>query len=150
MANISDTIEQFIKSFFGDSDSIQLSRNDLAHYFGVSPSQISYVLTTRFSVDRGYVIESKRGGGGSVTVAKIVGTKDDFLPELLKQTDSLDALTFNKAASMTDRLARDGIITDGEAAIVKSAIGDRALAVPMADALRKNIFKEILVGLIRR
>ena len=40
MANISDTIEQFIKSFFGDSDSIQLSRNDLAHYFGVSPSQI--------------------------------------------------------------------------------------------------------------
>ena len=85
-----------------------------------------------------------------MTVAKIVGTKDDFLPELLKQTDALDALTFNKAASMTDRLARDGIITDGEAAIVKSAIGDRALAVPMADALRKNIFKEILVGLIRR
>ena len=141
MANISDTIEQFIKSFFGDSDSIQLSRNDLAHYFGVSPSQISYVLTTRFSVDRGYTIESKRGGGGSVTVAKIVTTKGEFLPELLKQTDELDVLTFNKAAAMTDRLARDGIITDGEAAIVKSAIGDRALAVPMADALSKIIFK---------
>lgn len=150
MANVSDTIEQFIKSFFGDSDSIQLSRNDLAHYFGVSPSQISYVLTTRFSLDKGYVIESKRGGGGCVTVAKIVGTKDDFLPELLRQTEQLDALTFNRAAAMTDRLARDGIITDGEAAIVKSAIGDKAIAAPMADKIRKNIFKEILVGLIRR
>lgn len=150
MANISDTIEEFIKSFFGEGDSIQLSRNDLAHYFGVSPSQINYVLTTRFSVDKGYVIESKRGGGGCITVAKIVGTKDDLLPELLKQIDEMDSLTYNRAVGVADRLSRDGILTDGESAIIKSALSDRALAAPMAEKLRKNVFKEILIGLIRR
>jgi len=64
MATISDLIEQFIKSLMGESDTINISRNELAQYFDCAPSQINYVLATRFSFEHGFVIESRRGGGG--------------------------------------------------------------------------------------
>ena len=66
MASISDEIEQFILSVLSDDESVKLSRNDLAHYFSVAPSQINYVLATRFNFDKGYIIESKRGGDGCI------------------------------------------------------------------------------------
>ena len=148
---LTDMIAQAIQQMIDEEGGrAEIQRNELANRMGCVPSQINYVLTTRFSVDKGYVIESKRGGGGCITVAKIVGTKDDLLPELLKQIDEMDSLTYNRAVGVTDRLSRDGILTDGESAIIKSALSDRALAAPMAEKLRKNVFKEILIGLIRR
>ena len=88
MANISDSIEKFILSFFDDGDdSVQLSRNELAHYFNVSPSQINYVLTTRFGVDRGYYVESRRGGGGFIMLVRLSQNKEDLLPALVRELD---------------------------------------------------------------
>ena len=64
MARLSDIIEDFIKSLLKHSEGeLQLQRNELAEYFECAPSQINYVLATRFSLDRGYYIESRRGGG---------------------------------------------------------------------------------------
>lgn len=149
--NISDIIEEFIKSTLGDEEKLQLSRNDLANYFSVAPSQINYVLTTRFNVDKGYVVESKRGGGGSVTIIRISQNLDEIIPHILNEIDKVNELTFNKASDILERLVFEGIIDKEEANIIKSAISDKALAVPMrADGLRKNIFKEILIGLMRR
>ena len=86
MANISDVIENFLTELFGDENSILISRNDLAQYFNCAPSQINYVLSTRFTVDKGYAVESKRGGGGYVTLIKL--TDDEhYLSELV--TNSL-------------------------------------------------------------
>ena len=68
MANISDVIEQFLLDSLGEDDSLELSRNELANYFSCAPSQINYVLATRFTPDRGYAIISKRGGGGGIRV----------------------------------------------------------------------------------
>ena len=65
MSNLSDIIEEFILNTIGSDDTLNLSRNELANFFNVSPSQINYVLSTRFTIDRGYLTESKRGGGGS-------------------------------------------------------------------------------------
>ena len=149
--NISDIIEEFIKSTLGDEEKLQLSRNDLANYFAVAPSQINYVLTTRFNVDKGYVVESKRGGGGSVTIIRISQNLDEIIPHILSERDKVNELTFNKASDILERLVFENIIDKNEANIIKSAISDKALAVPMrADGLRKNIFKEILIGLMRR
>ena len=64
MAQLSDNIEHFIKELMCDDTHIELRRNELAQHFGCAPSQINYVLATRFSVDHGYIIESRRGGGG--------------------------------------------------------------------------------------
>ncbi|MGN1208056.1 MAG: CtsR family transcriptional regulator, partial [Christensenellales bacterium] len=71
MNNVSDIIEEFILSTIGDEQSLNLSRNELANFFNVSPSQINYVLSTRFTLDRGYQTESKRGGGGYIVLKRI-------------------------------------------------------------------------------
>ncbi len=151
MANISDSIEKFILSFFDEGDdSIQLSRNELAHYFKVSPSQINYVLTTRFGVDRGYYVESRRGGGGFIMLVRMSQDKEELLPALIRQLDTVDELTFNKAADVVDRLEREGIVTPQEADIIKSAVSDKALQSVAVENLRKNVFREILIALLRR
>ena len=60
MAQLSDTIEKFIKDLMEEETQVELRRNELAQHFGCAPSQINYVLATRFSVDHGYVIEPAR------------------------------------------------------------------------------------------
>ena len=110
-SNISNAIEQFILSVIGEDESIQLSRNELANYFSVSPSQINYVLETRFNLDKGYIIESRRGGGGYVTVFKIPYSQDETIPLMLKEIEGLNHLTYNKASNMIDRLLREDIIS---------------------------------------
>lgn len=150
-SNISNAIEQFILSVIGEDESIQLSRNELANYFSVSPSQINYVLETRFNLDKGYIIESRRGGGGYVTVFKIPYSQDETIPLMLKEIEGVNHLTYNKASDMIDRLLREDIISENEATIIKSAISEKALAGPIKTKdIRKNVFKEILVGLMRR
>jgi transcriptional regulator of stress and heat shock response len=150
-SNISNVIEEFIKSIFGDDEQVQLSRNDLANYFSVAPSQINYVLTTRFGTDKGYVIESRRGGGGYVTIIKLSSNPDELLPQIIKEVDELPELTYQKACNILERMVREDVIDEKESNLIKSAISDKALAVPLkANGLRKNIFKEIIFGLMRR
>ena len=150
-SNISNAIEQFILSVIREDENIQLSRNELANYFSVSPSQINYVLETRFNLDKGYIIESRRGGGGYVTVLKIPYSQDETIPLMLKEIEGVNHLTYNKASNMIDRLLREDIISENEATIIKSAISEKALAGPIKTKdIRKNVFKEILVGLMRR
>lgn len=148
--NISNIIEEFIKSTLGEEEKLELSRNDLANYFSVAPSQINYVLTTRFNVDRGYVVESRRGGGGSVTIIRISQDESEIIPAIIKEIDAQPDLTLNKAVDILNRLIASEIITKEEA-VIKSAISDKALSTPTkVEGLRKNIFKEILLGIMRR
>ena len=151
MANISDEIEQFILSIWNDDESLRLSRNDLAQYFSVAPSQINYVLATRFNLDKGYVIESKRGGGGFITLVRISEDKESALPSVLQELDGISSLSFNRACKFIQRLEREEIITSAEGDIIKNAISDKALNFPAHSAnIRKNVFREILIGLMRR
>lgn len=150
MANISDLIEQFIKRLMGESDTINISRNELAQYFDCAPSQINYVLATRFSFEHGFVIESKRGGGGFITVIKL----EPSYQELLKRLDEYtlkEGLTYQKAVQFIKRLCEEEIISPREAEIIKSAITDKALIVPTdcKDILRSNILKSILAGIFK-
>ena len=76
---ISDIIEDFIKEMFDDTDFIEIQRNDLAQHFNCVPSQINYVISTRFKPSQGYYVESKRGGGGNIKIRKINNDKSDYL-----------------------------------------------------------------------
>ena len=68
---LSDSIEQFIKDLLNEeATEVELKRNELAEYFGCAPSQINYVLATRFSPDHGYLTESRRGGGGYIRIVR--------------------------------------------------------------------------------
>ena len=69
---MSDIIEEFIKDIFNDeSDHVEIGRNELAEQFNCVPSQINYVISTRFKPSQGYYVESKRGGGGHIRIKKI-------------------------------------------------------------------------------
>ena len=72
---MSDMIEEFIKELFDDEDYIEIQRNDLAEHFNCVPSQINYVISTRFKPSQGYYVESKRGGGGHISIRKVNTTK---------------------------------------------------------------------------
>ena len=68
---MSDMIEDFIKDLFEEDDLVEIQRNDLAQKFNCVPSQINYVIATRFKPSQGYYVESKRGGGGSIKIKKV-------------------------------------------------------------------------------
>ena len=83
---LSDTIESFIKELLSQNETeVELKRNELAEYFGCAPSQINYVLATRFTPDHGYVIESRRGGGGYIRIMRVVKSGSQHLLYLIHE-----------------------------------------------------------------
>lgn len=148
MSNVSDIIEQFILSTIGEDDVMDLSRNELATYFAVAPSQINYVLSTRFTVERGYIVEGKRGGGGYIRLYRIENGKD-ILRSLY---DSIgQSITERQAIHLLSRLYESEEITDREYAITCTAISDKALSMPIGikDEVRANLLKNILQRLMQ-
>lgn len=149
--NLSDMIENFILETIGDGDTLNLSRNELANFFNVSPSQINYVLSTRFTFDRGFETESKRGGGGYIVLRKL-NLDDGYLSYLIKNLSMTHELDYSQTCYILENLEKKKIITNSEAEIIKSALSNKALSSPlkMENSLRYNIFKNILVNLKNR
>ena len=147
--NISDIIQEFIIKSMGDDGIIDISRNELAEFFTCAPSQINYVLETRFTVDKGYLIESKRGGGGFIRITKKDLSKDGYVNSLILESIG-DELKYQRATSILDRLVKEKIITKREKDIISAAILDSAIASPFAikDKLRASIFKSIMLSIL--
>lgn len=148
MNNLSDIIEEFILNTIGSDDTLNLSRNELANFFNVSPSQINYVLSTRFTQNRGYLTESKRGGGGYI-ILKRINFDDDYLNQVIKNLDT--NLDFNQACYILESLVNNNYISEKEKLIIESAISNKALSSPLKieNMLRYNILKNILINLGR-
>lgn len=150
MAQLSDTIERFIKELMNEDAFIEVRRNELAQHFGCAPSQINYVLSTRFSVDHGYLIESRRGGGGYVRIVRMRPRKEgNMLDALLKRIgNSIDEET---AFAITQHLNDCNLVTDREAALIRAAVGRNALALPVSgkDVLRAAVLKNLLIQVFR-
>ena len=150
MANISDVIEQFLIELFQDGNFVSISRNELANYFSCAPSQINYVLTTRFTPARGYVIESHRGGGGCINLVRLKADRQGLLEEL-SALNVRDGLTKSQTAQYLDRMVGDEIITDSEARMIASLMSDKALLAPAVakDGLRAGMMKALAVELMK-
>ena len=150
MAQLSDSIEQFIKELMREDAHIELRRNELAQHFGCAPSQINYVLATRFSVDHGYIIESRRGGGGYVRIVRMKTQGErNFLDVLLGRVgNSVDEETANAIIS---NLKERKMLTGREAALMRSAVSRNALALPISakDVLRAAVFRNMLVQVFK-
>lgn len=150
MANVSDQIEKFIIATLGENDSVEITRNSLAEFFSCVPSQINYVLETRFTVDRGYTIESKRGGGGYVKITKIKeDNKGDFLKKLYLESIG-DELTEKRLNQILDKLASENIIGLKERELVEASLSDDSLSMPFTvrDKVRAKAFKNVIVKLM--
>ena len=146
MAQLSDTIERFIKDLMSQEAQIEVRRNELAQHFGCAPSQINYVLATRFSVDHGYIIESRRGGGGYVRIVRMqTRGEPNFLETLLNRVgNSVDEET---ACAIISNLFERKMITRNEAGLMRAAVSRNALALPISakDVLRAAVFRNMLV-----
>jgi len=151
---LSDAIEQFIKTMLTqEAPEVELKRNELAEYFNCAPSQINYVLATRFTPDHGYIIESRRGGGGYIRIFRMAQDTSEHLLYLLHQRvgDSIDALA---ASHLVQQLQEREVVTKGEAAMMNAALSPQALSLPlsaeMKDALRARILKNMLLEVARK
>lgn len=152
MPKLSDLIEDFLKDMLQDSNSraIEIQRNELANYFECAPSQINYVLTTRFSVESGYIIESRRGGGGHIKIARIKHSEEDFASTLIRAIG--DSISKMKAFALVDVLLERKLINRRESELMKSAMKDRVLAGAgnNRNALRAALLKSMLATLVKR
>lgn len=150
MANISDVIEQFILKSLKEDGTVEISRNDLAGFFSCVPSQINYVLETRFTLDRGFVKESRRGGGGFIRISKVPVSDDTYVNSLIMESIG-DELTERRASQILDKLQDDEVIELRERMLIQASISERALNMPYSfkDKLRAQIFKNVLVVLLK-
>lgn len=151
---LSDSIEQFIKTMLTQGTTeVELKRNELAEYFGCAPSQINYVLATRFTPDHGYIIESRRGGGGYIRIFRMQQDTGEQLLYLMNERigDSIDALS---AIHLIQQLCDREIITEREGSLMKAAISPRALSLPltteMKNAQRARILKSMILDIIHQ
>ena len=148
----SDLIANFIMNAIdGSSDGFaEVQRSALAERFSCVPSQINYVISTRFSPEHGYVVESRRGGGGYIRITRVRQSSPE---ELVMQTVNAigDRLELKTATAYVSNIYRAGIITKTTARLMLSAVGDSALK-PIAagdrDRARASIMKYMLVTLI--
>jgi len=149
MANISDIIEQFIIKTLGEDDSVDISRNELASFFSCAPSQINYVLETRFTVDRGFVKESRRGGGGFIKISKIKIDDDTYMNNLILESVG-NELSYKRLIQITNKLFDEKIINKREQEIICASLSDDSLSMPFAikDSIRAKSFKNILTKIL--
>lgn len=148
MRNISDIIEGYLKEVIelGGEGHIEIKRSEIADKFQCVPSQINYVINTRFTAERGYLVESKRGGGGYIRILRVkASSKADLINQVIEQVDE------GASQTMTDdlifRLIDEGVITKREAKMMLAALDRSVLRInlPVRDELRARILQAMLL-----
>lgn len=146
--NISDIIEAFINERLKDADgSAEIRRNELAEHLGCVPSQINYVISTRFTAERGYTVESRRGGGGYISIKRVIYPTDKRIMHIVNSIG--DSIDFESSKAIIKSLWEYDVISRREAEIMISVLGDRVLTLPrdQRGILRARLLKNMLIKL---
>lgn len=145
---ISDIIEGFIKDLFDEeNEAIEIQRNELAEQFNCVPSQINYVISTRFKPSQGYYVESRRGGGGHITIRKVSNSKQEYIMHIINNIEN--EITSNEVDILISDFLSYNLITSKEAKLLKVATSDNVLKLPkeIKDQVRARIFKNMILNL---
>lgn len=150
MARLSDIIEEFLKEMINaEEGAVEIQRNELASKFNCVPSQINYVISTRFTNDKGYYVESRRGGGGYISIRRVnINSDNDYLMHII--TSIGDKISQHACEVFINNFVDYNIVGRREAMLMKAATSDKALVdVSMAkrDDVRAAILKNMLMGL---
>lgn len=151
MRKISDVIEHYLKQIIDNSASgaVEIQRNDLADKFSCVPSQINYVISTRFTVEKGYVVESKRGGGGFVRIQRLqlpnIQGLQFHVEQIIGQT-----IDQTSAEGLIYQLKEAGHLSQREANMMNVAIHRDHLQIklPYRDELRARLLKAMLITIM--
>lgn len=150
MSKISDIIEEFILEQMEDCEFVNLSRNELASFFGCAPSQINYVLSTRFTEPRGYIIESCRGGGGYIKLIRVNISDDNYIRHLISSTLQGE-INYPEGLSIINQLYESDLIGKETAMVLGFAISSKALSLPvrLENKQRANILRNVLINMLK-
>ena len=143
--NLSDIIMEEMRK----QEEIELKRSEIAQKFNCVPSQINYVISTRFIPELGYYVESRRGGGGYIKICKINLDKSEHISELLSKIGS--TMSQSVVNVYLRELLRYNIIDDRNAQLISAALSDKSLNQVdklKRDSVRADIFKNIIINLI--
>ncbi|MFC6201834.1 CtsR family transcriptional regulator [Lactiplantibacillus nangangensis] len=144
--NISDIIEKYLKSILADAEHVEIRRSEIADLFNVVPSQINYVIKTRFTIQNGYLVESKRGGGGYIRIEKVNLLDDADVLDTLIQVIG-DSITQRDAYAVVQSLYEDDVLNRREAQLILVATDRNTLAVDDHD-LENSLRARIIIGIL--
>jgi transcriptional regulator CtsR len=151
MRNASDIIEQYIKNILMQSPDgvIEIQRNELADQFQCVPSQINYVISTRFTLEKGYIVESKRGGGGYIRIQKVQLSKQGIILDYILRAISTH-IDQTASEGLVYQLEEGGFINRREANLIKAAVCRDVLAIklPLRDEIRARLLRAMLLSLL--
>ena len=145
---MSDIIEKMLIDMLKASDgNVEIQRNTLAGELNCVPSQINYVIQTRFTPERGYIIESRRGGGGGVRIRAVKTDRSTYPMHIVNAVGN--TLSYRTAAVFVQNLVDYECITPREAHIILGAVNDKVLpfTADIRDTVRARIFKSMLTGI---
>ncbi len=128
-----------------EKEIVEIKRSEVADKFQCVPSQINYVINTRFTIERGYLVESKRGGGGYIRISKVRShDKSHLIDQLSALTES--QISQSSAHDIILRLLEEGIVTEKEARLMLSVVDRSVIYVelPLRDQLRARMLKAML------
>lgn len=153
MRNISDVIEQFLKQQLQESPdgAVEIQRNELADRFQCVPSQINYVISTRFTLEKGYLVESKRGGGGYIRIQRISLPSYGAIHEHIFRTIG-EQIDQTAAEGLIYQLEEARYVSPREAGLLRAAMSREVLTLklPQRDQIRANILKSMLISLLSK
>ena len=145
---LSDAIADMILNMFDNTSTIQIQRNDLAQQLGCVPSQINYVITSRFTPEQGYRIESRRGGGGYIMITR-AATKENALMSLVNSIgNSIDE---KSAKANIYNLHYQGLLSDKAGRIMMSVVSDnnfKGVETEIKNQIRASLLKQMLLAYV--
>ncbi len=147
MKSTADLIETYLSELLSRSDDvIEVQRSELAEIFSCVPSQINYVIATRFTPLRGYLVESKRGGGGYIRIRRIASQHINEISQLLRSVG--DSIPQKEAEGIIWRLESDSILSQREASLLRVAVSRDTLLLPLPerDILRARLLSSMLAA----
>ena len=146
--SISDVIEAYLKEIFDDDTQIEIRRSEIADHFNVVPSQINYVIKTRFTIQNGYLVQSKRGGGGYIRIERVNLLGDvDVLDSLVQAIG--DSIRERDAFAIIQTLYNEKVISQREGDLMLVALSKQTLAVDDTNTENK-LRARILVSFLNR
>ena len=145
---ISDLIEEYINDIFETKEVVELNRSTLADRFNCVPSQINYVISTRFIPELGFYVESRRGGGGYIKISRVNSTKQEYISNITEKIGS--KLSQSVIDIYLDDFIRYNLLDKDTARLLKVSLSDKSLAKVdklKRDEVRADILKNVLINL---
>ena len=145
---ISDLIASLLQDSLDTAENgvLEVQRSDLAQRFNCVPSQINYVMSTRFSPERGYIVESRRGGNGYIRITRVRVDRETLLMHVINSLGA--SVDLSSARAILSNLVQSGAMDRALGQTILTAVGDKALGqVPREkrDAVRADILKQVLI-----